>query len=423
MTKRRAAKKRAKTTCTKDKAPCRKEIIVVEAPGVTDVLFGRGGHVNHNPANQRYLELVGQRKEQYHSSKKTEKAGIAWDIMIELRQQDPPTNFLKKDCGSGLWHVVEDAEVRRKISQCLRERGMPVRPTSKRQEEKTSTTRLRLSLRTCRRVKDEESKAVPDEDHADEAEKCAPQISPEQVPSSYSKEGCQATRLGKQLHDAMEQQDTESLVNAVSVEYIAPPPSRKQAQVPFPQDLVSTLAELPAVGGRQQVMQIATPVATAKFESCVPPPMPTPVPLKQEGSNRVWSDFFTRSFASFTPSIFDISGGAENAWENLLDPCILPPLAQEDDESFPGSCSTEEQASECTSIQKRSYSQSTSDPCEIVGWVECISPPPKRRKTQADVSQDAHPVSVDSFFNANAPSLGKVLEQSHVLNLSSTSAY
>lgn len=371
MTKRRGS--------NKSKAP--KDAVVIKEPQAFDVLFGRGGHVNHNQGNQKYLELVCQRKEEYHNCKKTDKADIAWDIIRQLREQDPCPRFLKKDYSTNLWHVVPDDDVRRKISQCLRERGTPVCPKAKRRKEnKTSPPKLRISLRTSSSPRGEAEeerhrKTCPDDE--------AWQPAGTMVTSSVSTR--RSTRLEKQLQTTRKRQISDSLCeDSWEAEEIV---SEQVLSLP-----VEDIKVVPSAQG-------GTDAEVPGTETCVPPPLPPPKPIRQEGSNRVWSDFLTRSFASFAPSIFDLSNGAENAWEDLLDTSLLPGLAREDDQSH--SSGEPELALESHSVAsaKRSYSQLMSPGQEPGDCVEDMSAPKRHKPEIIDVLPGIEPVPVNFMLS------------------------
>ena len=336
----------------------------VPAPQDTDILFGRGGHVNHHPANQRYLALVTERKETYHNCKKVDKASIAWDIIAELRDQDPPPRFLRKDYSTGLWHIVTDAEVRRKISQCLRERATPVITSTK----KKSRRKGALSF-----IKPVASKSSP---RLEEREEPLPPLGTEAV-----------------VPEASASLDDSPVPLFVADAGLVSPEQARPKQVLF---------------AEERMME-----DTTDDDDFVPPPMPAPVSMKQEGSNRLWSDFLTGSFASFTPSMFDSALVVENGWENLLDPASLRGISkgggEEKDGSFPPavpSMTSDDEDSSCCGASQESEK-------EAEKWGKSAAFAELNLKQAAPSFHDMDPVSVDSFFHCDITNLGKVLEGSN----------
>ncbi|CAB9504542.1 expressed unknown protein [Seminavis robusta] len=432
------------------KAAAEPTTVVVITPGPTDVLFGRGGHVNHNPANQRYLTLVMERKEQYNQCKKTDKANIAWDIMAELRQQDPPTRFLKKDYSTGLWHIVKDTDVRRKISQCLRERMVPVIPkkrnkkkrrtsANKKSEEEAVPAPLRATRSSTRiqirRIQQDETEEFANE--LDGMEDC-------DVEGFLPREDT----AEEEFFDAEEEQTFENpptAVDATTMEAVSEKEVSEAAAVPPPlpkkeepvrkrssyyclttgtwQDYNPKTGTWGESGKPKQ--QESLPAEEAVAAMAPPPPLPKPKPLKsEESNNRAWSDYFASSLASFTPSIFDFSGG-ESAWENLLDPSTLPQLMpyEDDEESYLGShaSTTSEEQPERVVIHQV-HKKRTLICCNGVKAMK--EPSSKKIKLEAIKPEAPEDTSVDGFLDPEKMNLsfGKVLEESRSLSVSSAGA-
>lgn len=378
------------------KAKCSKaKIKAVVHPRATDILFGRGGHVNHHKANQYYLELVSDRKEQYQNCKKVDKASIAWDIIRQLQDQTPSPRFLKKDYTTGLWHAVNENEVRRKISQCLRERAVPVLPKKNKAKAKKAVKSKLLEHHGSAKGKGNCTNGS-DADSEEESPR-------------YMR--------------AKQREISEGLVEIFAKQDGGSEATRSQNQeIPIPASVCTPHRQVLFQPDRSDI-----PTSRENNELYVAPPMPVPVPIPQPTrlgeSARAWSDFLTGSFASFTPSIFDASG-VENAWENLLDPSTLPQLCNDDDdESFPGSLTSDESSAVCASTIKSSPKMNTmSLPTSNCREQTCISSPPGltpnnkdlKTQTKTDTSEtvDVEPISVDSFFSCEVMSLGKVLEHS-----------
>ena len=375
----------------KPKQPKGSNVQAILTPRESDILFGRGGHVNHHRANQYYLELVSDRKDEYQNCKKVDKASIAWDIIDELRDQKPPPRFLKKDYSTGLWHIVKDNEVRRKISQCLRERAAPVLP------RKNKVKAKKIAKSTASKQQQRSSRGKNKGDLLAVAE-------------------TQAT-LSESLPLDKKRKPTEPNENQME----SLPVARLQVQVATPPPL--RLQE------RQESFQehrIETPIGRDNEEVVVGPPLPIPQPTRFGDSAKGWSDFLTGSFASFTPSIFD-AGGTENAWENLLDPSSLPQLCDDDDDdSFPGSLTSEEGSVKCACTSKQTFSLSTIETlpasnCQQKRTSECECTPGGSGQSGTDPKEGLmiDPVFVDSFFSCDVMGLGKVLEHSRLLSSSS----
>mmetsp|Transcript_20010 Transcript_20010/g.36740 ORF Transcript_20010/g.36740 Transcript_20010/m.36740 type:complete len:832 (+) Transcript_20010:304-2799(+) len=107
----------------------------ITSPGSNDILCGRGGGTNAHPGNIKFRKLVAAHKLRYLAASKSDKPGVARDVVREWRAMDPPGRFLakmdkKSGGGSGggeddavIWHDVGDKKAREKASQCLRERN------------------------------------------------------------------------------------------------------------------------------------------------------------------------------------------------------------------------------------------------------------------------------------------------------------
>lgn len=372
--------------------------MAVSNPRATDILFGRGGHVNHHKANQYYLELVSDRKEQYQNCKKVEKASIAWDVIRQLKDQTPSPRFLKKDYSTGLWHVVKDSEVRRKISQCLRERAAPVLPKKNKAKTKQATKSKVMEPQGSSHGKDMGNHALYSQADLEE--------------DSPRDKRARQREISEGLFEIFAQKDISELC--------APSTGSHNQEAPLPALVCTPQRQVSFQAPRNEPT-----VGRESEEAFVPPPMPLPVPIPQPTrlgeTARAWSDYLTGSFASFTPSIFDATG-AENAWENLLDPSQLPQLCNDDDdESFPGSLSSDEASVEGASTSKQA-SAATLPPasnCQDSGCSPAgLTPSNKKPKSQVDENDgervNVEPISVDSFFSCDVMSLGKVLENSRL---------
>ena len=100
-------------------------------PGPHDILCGRGGGTNAHPGNIKFRKLVAAHKLRYLAASKSDKPGVAREVVKEWRNLNPPGRFLAKmeEYGSNnnnqqmLWYDVGDKKAREKASQCLRERN------------------------------------------------------------------------------------------------------------------------------------------------------------------------------------------------------------------------------------------------------------------------------------------------------------
>mmetsp|Transcript_44409 Transcript_44409/g.93241 ORF Transcript_44409/g.93241 Transcript_44409/m.93241 type:complete len:773 (-) Transcript_44409:285-2603(-) len=101
-------------------------------PGSNDILCGRGGGTNAHSGNIKFRKLVAAHKLRYLAASKSDKPGVARDVVREWRAMDPPGRFLakmdKKEGGDDddtptMWYDVGDKKAREKASQCLRERN------------------------------------------------------------------------------------------------------------------------------------------------------------------------------------------------------------------------------------------------------------------------------------------------------------
>ena len=82
-------------------------------PLPTDCLIGVG--TNHHHGNKLYHQRVEEKKELYLRSKKSDKKGIAMDIVEEWRGMNPPGRFLKQDVYTRLWNDVGDKKAQEKM--------------------------------------------------------------------------------------------------------------------------------------------------------------------------------------------------------------------------------------------------------------------------------------------------------------------
>mmetsp|Transcript_54688 Transcript_54688/g.163435 ORF Transcript_54688/g.163435 Transcript_54688/m.163435 type:complete len:167 (+) Transcript_54688:195-695(+) len=87
----------------------------VEEPNPNDVLSGRGGRINSHTGNLQFREIVQRTKSRYlsKSTKKLEKAHIAFEIVVEIRGMDPNGRFLKEDPETGLWWDIGDEKAKK----------------------------------------------------------------------------------------------------------------------------------------------------------------------------------------------------------------------------------------------------------------------------------------------------------------------
>ena len=105
----------------------------ISNPGPHDILCGRGGGTNAHPGNIKFRKLVAAHKLRYLAASKSDKPGVAREVVKEWRSLNPPGRFLAKmDDGCDkddsrdiptLWYDVGDKKAREKASQCLRERN------------------------------------------------------------------------------------------------------------------------------------------------------------------------------------------------------------------------------------------------------------------------------------------------------------
>ena len=98
-------------------------------PNDHDVLCGRGGRINAHVGNQRFRQIVQERKAIYlaPTTKKLEKAHIAAQIVQEIRARGG--RFLKEEVenvASAAWYDIGDAKAIKKVGQALREDAQEV---------------------------------------------------------------------------------------------------------------------------------------------------------------------------------------------------------------------------------------------------------------------------------------------------------
>jgi hypothetical protein len=100
----------------------------IEEPLENDVMLGRGAGTNYHPGNRNYRDMVEKRKVKYNvHCHRIEKPLIAYEVIKEVRGQDPPGRFLKRNKETGLWDDIGDIQARKKVIQALREDGPSIR--------------------------------------------------------------------------------------------------------------------------------------------------------------------------------------------------------------------------------------------------------------------------------------------------------
>jgi len=99
----------------------------VRQPNSSDVLSGRGRHIDTHEGNIHFRNLVATYKETYLSpdTKKRDKVTIANQLVQQIRNMDPAGRFLEKDKADGRWYEIGDARARKKAGQAMREKKTP----------------------------------------------------------------------------------------------------------------------------------------------------------------------------------------------------------------------------------------------------------------------------------------------------------
>jgi hypothetical protein len=87
-------------------------------PTKDDVLLGRGKPFQNHPGNQRMLEIVDERKEQYLAVKRDQKRAIVEEVLGVI--QEGGASFLKRSADGHYWKEVEPAISFEKVSHALR---------------------------------------------------------------------------------------------------------------------------------------------------------------------------------------------------------------------------------------------------------------------------------------------------------------
>jgi len=99
----------------------------VRRPNSSDVLSGRGRHIDTHEGNIHFRNLVATYRETYLSpdTKKRDKATIANQLIQQIRKMVPAGRFLEKDKADGRWYEIGDARARKKAGQAMREKKTP----------------------------------------------------------------------------------------------------------------------------------------------------------------------------------------------------------------------------------------------------------------------------------------------------------
>ena len=111
----------------------RNSIEPVTALNSNDVLLGRGAGSSQYIGNQKFRDLVEERKEEYSSSaSRMPKAKIAEEILDHVQslggrflQLDENQGAIDNMVEEGIWHVVDDKAALEKCKQALRQKRMP----------------------------------------------------------------------------------------------------------------------------------------------------------------------------------------------------------------------------------------------------------------------------------------------------------
>ena len=83
--------------------------------------MGRGGKNSRHPGNEQLRTFCHNAAIEYSRSGKNEKSQLSRDLIILVRQLNPPGRFLKKDQFAEAWMDVGDIAAKEKTSQVLRD--------------------------------------------------------------------------------------------------------------------------------------------------------------------------------------------------------------------------------------------------------------------------------------------------------------
>ncbi|CAB9518565.1 expressed unknown protein [Seminavis robusta] len=86
-----------------------------------DILMGRGGKNNSHVGNEKLREMARAVTEVYKKASKKEKSRMAWDLIEQVKQLNPPGRFLRRIQDTGAWEEVPVSQAREKAGQCLRD--------------------------------------------------------------------------------------------------------------------------------------------------------------------------------------------------------------------------------------------------------------------------------------------------------------
>jgi len=115
--------------------------VMVECPGMNDVLFNRGKSCQHHPGNVTFRSMVESKKHRHMIANQTEKKEIAWEVMEEVENRNGRFFYWDK---SGWWAEFEDrTEIRHKVATSLRDFNKQVRAIENRQNTHSSTNAFR----------------------------------------------------------------------------------------------------------------------------------------------------------------------------------------------------------------------------------------------------------------------------------------
>jgi hypothetical protein len=87
----------------------------------TDLLDGRGGDKTHDKAHQAFLDLKDEHHQEYKDCTNNKEKHRCRDTVIDLLQLNGTRFFIRIGGMDGMYRLMTIAEIRRKISQALRE--------------------------------------------------------------------------------------------------------------------------------------------------------------------------------------------------------------------------------------------------------------------------------------------------------------
>jgi len=111
--------------------------VIIECPGLNDVLFNRGKSCQYHPGNVTFKGMLESRKDKHLISNQTAKKELAWEVIKKVEANNGRFLYWDK---SGWWVEFRDrSEIRHKVATSLRDFNKQMRAKENLRTTKSST--------------------------------------------------------------------------------------------------------------------------------------------------------------------------------------------------------------------------------------------------------------------------------------------